>query len=121
MTDQKLIDAYYQLGRLATEALEEEKYRDAFQYAISAYVIVPESEQHMVDNILVLIWKICEGFVSLKSGDAVERARNRRKEKDSCSFCGKKEPQVKLAQGPDWVFICNSCVTGLYNGFKEGK
>ena len=118
MIDQKLIDAFYLLGRLSTEALEEEKHHEAFRYAIAAYSIVSDSEQHMKDNILVLIWKICESFVSRRSEEAVSNARSRRREETACSFCGKKEPEVKLAQGPDWVFICSSCVTGLYNGFK---
>lgn len=118
MTDQTLIDTYYQLGRMSIKALEEEKHHDAFRYAVASYSIVPDSEQHMKNNALVLIWKICESFVAFRTEDAVNNARDRRREKNACSFCGKKEPQVKLAQGPDWIFICNSCVTGFYNGFK---
>lgn len=72
MTDQKLIDTFFQLGRLSTEALEEEKHHDAFQYAIAAYSIAPDSEQHMKDNILILAWKICESFVALRESNGLD-------------------------------------------------
>ena len=42
MMDQTLLDAYYQLGRLSSKALDEEKYHDAFRYAIAAYSVIPE-------------------------------------------------------------------------------
>lgn len=66
MIDKKLTDIYFDLGRLSTEALEQGRHHDAFQYAIAAYSIAPNSEQHMKDNILILVWKICESFVSLR-------------------------------------------------------
>ena len=72
MTDQKLRDTFFQLGRLSTEALEEGKYHDAFQYAIAAYSIAPDSEQHLKDSIMILAWKICEGFVSLRDSKGSE-------------------------------------------------
>lgn len=118
MINKELIDIYYQLGRLSTEALEQKKYHNAFRYALTAYSIVPDSEQHMKDNALVLIWKICEGFVSLRSEGCTDRTRNENQESGACSFCGKREPQVKLVQGTDGVFICNSCVNNLYNDLK---
>ena len=36
---------------------------------------------------------------------------NKKKEKFSCSFCGKTEDQVRrLIAGPDGAFICDECV-----------
>ena len=36
----------------------------------------------------------------------------------SCSFCGRTEPEVKLAAGPS-AFICNECVRTLAGVFDE--
>ncbi len=38
----------------------------------------------------------------------------------SCSFCGRKPPEVKLAAGPN-VFICDGCVSQFASGFDERK
>jgi hypothetical protein len=119
MTDEKLREAYQQLGRLSAEALDEGKHHDAFRYAVAAYSIVPDSEQHWKTNFLILVDKICGEFLTLRSEERSNNARDRRREKHVCSFCGKKEPEVKLVPGPDWVFICNSCVNSFYNGFKN--
>lgn len=120
MTDQNLLDAYHQLGRLSSSALDEEKFHEALQYAIAAHLITRDTERGGInDSILVLIWKACESLLALRSEVSVKRAREERKEKQVCSFCGKKEPDVKLVPGPHRVFICSSCVTGFYNGFKK--
>ncbi len=109
MVNRELIDTYYRLGRLSTEALEQKEYHTAFRYAQTAYLIVPESEKHMKDNALVLIWKICGDFVSFRRDD-IQKPEN-----ISCSFCGRKEPQITLKQGMGWAFICNLCVSDIYN------
>ena len=36
----------------------------------------------------------------------------------SCSFCGQREPDVKLAAGSD-VYICNACVEKLSDVFNK--
>jgi hypothetical protein len=36
----------------------------------------------------------------------------------SCSFCGQREPDVKLAAGPD-AHICNACVEKLSGVFNK--
>lgn len=119
MTDQMLLDAYDKLADLAVHAGEQKKYHDSLQYAIAAYEITRDDERSGVNLItLALIYEACERLLEINSAEVVKKAQESRKGKTACSFCGKKEPEVKLGAGPG-VFICNECVITFSEAFKK--
>jgi hypothetical protein len=118
MADQMLVDAYDKLADLAIRAGKEEKYHDALQYAIAAYEITRETERDGLNLItLALIHEACGELIALNT---IEVSKRRHESKFACSFCGKSNPEVKLAPGPG-VYICNECVDTFAEGFKQKK
>jgi hypothetical protein len=60
------------------------------------------------------ITKAMDELRAERSGDQAAKGQ------PACSFCGRSEPEVRLAAGPG-VFICDSCVGSLNQLFTSEK
>jgi hypothetical protein len=102
--------------RIASDAwqqfMDREQLHSAVVTGISAYLSLREMEAG----------QLAEGALGLihVAIDAITRIDGDQREKVACSFCGRGEPEVRLAAGPK-AFICDSCVNDLSNVFADRK
>src|ERR1051326_3522703 len=93
---------FEQLTSLWMRAFEEKRFEDALFCSFANYLVSCEArdEEYQKTSLVAL-----QGAVEalLPESEA---------EKDECSFCGRRPPEVRLAAGPS-AFICNECAKML--------
>jgi hypothetical protein len=79
-------------------------FHEAILTGMSAYILLrAQGSERLAPGALGLVHVAIE---------ASERSASDHSHELSCSFCGRREPEVKLAAGPS-SFICNMCVDAL--------
>lgn len=122
MEDQNFTDAYYRLGRLSSQAMDEKKYHDALQYAIAAYLITKDVDRDGINvNTVILMLSSCEKILSLRTKIPTNQSKKPLLKDSACSFCSNKEPKIELTAGLHGVFICNLCAKSISECSHKGK
>ena len=76
-------------------------FNSAILTGMSAYILLrAQNSEQLAQGALSLVHVAIE---------ASQRPAGRRGDELNCSFCGRREPEVRLAAGPS-AFICNMCV-----------
>jgi hypothetical protein len=91
-----------------TIAVNEHRNHDALVAAILAYLVLRDTEGTNSAVGVGLLHEATSLFLDRECGVVT----------DSCSFCGKKPPMVKLSSGgagEKMVSICNSCVDTFHS------
>lgn len=96
------------------QAIESKNHHEALLFAISCYLLSRERKDAKAE--IIALGAIDSAYKRIYE-PLMEKRREKRKQEISCSFCGRSEPEVKLAAGPN-AFICNACVNDLYSVFQ---
>jgi hypothetical protein len=96
-------------------AMDEGRHRDGVLTAILGYFVLRERKDDTYDK-MPLYWMQKATFLILEEFHNAFKEAN----KGNCSFCGRTEPDVRLAAGPS-AFICDSCVATLGEVFKAPR
>ena len=97
--------------------LMKEKYFDsAISIGVIAYNIAQKTEDRKFED-------LAKSWVAMGSEGLTERSSGLKSppagaSEPSCSFCGRREPEVRLAAGAT-AFICNSCVATLSEALSD--
>jgi hypothetical protein len=84
-------------------AFQEKRFHDALAMAFANYLIARETKnEEFEQSFLIAMQSAIEPLLPPDSSA----------NKDQCSFCGSRPPDVRLAAGPN-VFICDGCVAML--------
>ena len=117
MNDSQLKTLMEAVSECCGQAILEKRYRESILVGALGYILFNESGHQTFAQATL-------GFVSdaiaLSAGQPAASQIHRKSSEPSCSFCGRRDPQVKLAAGPD-AFICDSCVATLSKTFATGK
>lgn len=110
-------DRSLQLDQLMSLAwgklMMQKRFMGASAVALLGYFLAQEAkDEEFRDVSLSTLFKAMEELKSQQ--DATPSAEPR----PSCSFCGKTEPAIQLAAGPN-AFICNECVENLASVFDQ--
>jgi ClpX C4-type zinc finger len=96
-------------------ALQAKKFHDALIIGLLGYVFFHEHKDKSLETVaLMQIMRACESILSKRQ----EARKKNTKKGNTCSFCGRSEPEVHLAAGISG-FICDSCVEMLHGVFKK--
>ena len=100
-------------------ALGEKRHHEAILTALLGYFVFREKKHERFER-ETLTW-IHTTIENLQTKENLQ-TEGRDVVQPSCSFCGRGEPEVRLAAGPE-VFICDSCVATLSDVFgrESGK
>lgn len=114
MTTEQPIDLKQALGLVWGKLMMERSYQNALMAALLGHVIAQEKgDDGLKNNSLGMITKAAE---ELKA--QAEPQPHTVAAAPACAFCGKAQPEVRLAAGPN-VFICDGCVATLSEAFSE--
>jgi hypothetical protein len=92
--------------------IKERNFHDAILVGMSTYILLrAQNEEKLFPGALNLV------LVAIESMDEFAGKSDQIGDM-SCSFCGRREPEVKLAAGPN-AFICNECVSALADSFSK--
>ena len=99
------------LMKMWAQKAEGQEHHDALLYAFIGYLMSKgakdeESAMGFIGPIEAACFEILEPLL--------EKRKAQLKDEIMCSFCNRKEPEVKLAAGPD-AFICDGCVKMLHD------
>lgn len=95
-------------------ALKDKRPQDVILSGVLAYLFFQEaSDQNRKMASLIYLREAIDDLLADAKGRKAPIAT-----KPQCAFCGRGEPEVRLAAGPD-QFICDSCVRNLGRVFKE--
>jgi len=95
-------------------ALEEKRQREVILGGFAAYCYFHELNEKTFETAsLIYVQKAIAELLE----DVLPRQHLDRSQRN-CSFCGRTEPQVRLAAGANG-FICDSCVKALGNVFNN--
>jgi hypothetical protein len=87
-------DFYQGFGAVLEKALHDQRYHEVLLGSLSAYLFFREREEKSLEKDMLLY---------------VRRAIDALSPDHECSFCGRREPDVRLAAGAKG-FICDDCV-----------
>ena len=107
LVEQALIILWARLGL-------EEHLEAALSLALLARSLATETKDERLKQLADTWLTIgAQDWLKRSSGQRVDNAL-----RPQCSFCGREEPDVKLATGASG-FICNSCVATLHKAFAS--
>jgi RNA polymerase-binding transcription factor DksA len=109
MDDHELEDIPRLLTSVWMKPFEEMRFHDALVCGFSNYMVAREVKDSEYEASFLLAMR-----------ETIERMlpQSEQAEKEECSFCGRRPPDVRLAAGPE-VFICNVCVAILTESFRN--
>lgn len=98
------------LMKMWAQKAEGREHHDALMYAFLGYLMSrgaqdEEAAMGFIGPIEAACFEILEPLL--------EKRKAQMKDETMCGFCHRREPEVKLAAGPD-AFICNACVKMLH-------
>ena len=117
MTDDQPMQLDQLLALTWGKLMMQKQYPAAASVAILSYFLAREGQdENRRRGSLSILFKSIEELRSAEGGGETGPG----KLSASCSFCGRCEPEVKLAAGVD-SFICNSCVETFHDLFEKGR
>jgi hypothetical protein len=97
------------------ELMMQKRFAGAAGIAILSYFLAQEEKDE--DRRRLSLSILLKSIEELK----LEQPQIETEKRDpSCSFCGRSEPEVRLAAGPD-AFICDGCVSTLNEIFGKDR
>jgi hypothetical protein len=92
--------------------MTEGNFHDAILVGMSTYILLRmQNDEKLSPGALNLV------HVAIETTDRTS-GKQGLSDDMSCSFCGRREPEIKLAAGPN-AFICNMCVEALAGVFNK--
>jgi hypothetical protein len=99
-------DEFYQgVGAALEKALSAKRYHEVLLGGLSAYLYFREKEEKLLERGMLAYLRVAIDALSV-DGDPGQSILMGQHE---CSFCGRREPDVRLAAGAKG-FICDACV-----------
>lgn len=118
MTEKLSDEAFRIFSDLWQLSMDAGQHVEAIGAGVSAFLLANGRDAQTANGALNLIYVAIAAHYGLKqpelSSGPVEHSES------ECSFCGKKQPEVRLAAGPS-AFICEECVRLLGDVFAEDR
>jgi ClpX C4-type zinc finger len=117
MTDTKSIGIGKSLAIVWGKLMMQKQYNNALLTGILGYRVSIEAQDvELKVGAFSWIQKTIQEMIDNEENDSLNEAG----EMHSCSFCGRGEPEVRLAAGAR-AFICDSCISILSETFATGE
>src|SRR5258707_2109659 len=114
MNDFKPDEFYQGVGTSLEKAIHDKRYHEVLLGGLSAYLFFREKKEKPLENAMLAYLRTAIDALSAEGGSGQSDLMGMGHHE--CSFCGRREPDVRLAAGAKG-FICDACVLLLSDLF----